>query len=98
MEADTQNCLICCNEIDIFGIGVDCAHEPYTCWKCVYIIQQYHKEKVCPSCKESLKTIKYCEPESLEGKDISEIEFMKEEINELKTPTEKNPEGTVEVS
>jgi len=48
------------------------------CWKCFYIIQAYHNEKVCPYCKTSCQTIQYVEPSLLEEKKITDIKFIKD--------------------
>lgn len=84
MEEKPTECLICCNEIDILGIGKDCHHEAHTCWKCAYIIQQYNKEKVCPLCKNTLKVVKYVDVQTYSTKELSDIEFIHMTDKELK--------------
>jgi hypothetical protein len=77
-------CLICCNELDILGIGSECEHDALTCWKCAYIIQQYNKEKNCPTCKNSLETVKYVDVSTyLSSEGMKGIDYVQHSENEL---------------
>ena len=78
-------CLICCNDIDILGMGSDWDHDPLTCWKCAYIIQQYNKEKQCPTCKKSFNSVKYVDVQTYLSKgDLKGIRFVEHSQNQLK--------------
>lgn len=83
MEDNKDTCLICCNEIDILGMGSDCTHDALNCWKCAYIIQQYHKEKVCPTCKNSLKVVKYVDVQTYNSKSMDKIDFIRMTTKEI---------------
>lgn len=86
MEKEGKHqCLICCNDIDILGIGTLCNHEALTCWKCAYIIQQYNKEKVCPICKNSLKVVKYIDTQSYSKDTFKDVEFIHMNEKEIKS-------------
>lgn len=93
MEESKSVCLICCNPIDILGIGSECAHDALTCWKCAYIIQQYHKEKVCPTCKNSLKIVKYVDKQTYAKKSIDKIKFIRMNEKEIKATTNDKTES-----
>jgi hypothetical protein len=84
MEDQKHACLICCNDIDILGIGSLCTHEALTCWKCAYIIQQYNKDKLCPICKNSLKVVKYVDYNSYDSDTFGDMKFIHMSEKEIK--------------